>query len=566
VNIVYQHESQEPYAYALTDTSVRLLLKLQRGTADEVHVQYGDRYEAAFDGTTTRMTYSGWDGTWDYFTARIEVPSRRLRYAFRITAADHTVWLGERGISDQPSRENVYQISYLCPRDLFQVPPWVNASVVYQIFPERFAKGNPALTPPGAVDWDSPPTPASAHGGDLPGITQKLDYLADLGVTVMYLTPVFKAASNHKYDTTDYFDIDPQFGTKEHLRELVSEAHKRGIRVLLDAVFNHTGEGFAPFQDVIRRGKSSPYWDWFFVEGDEVDLDAVNYETFANRIRTMPKVNMAHPEAEKYFLEVAAYWIREFDIDGWRLDVANEIDHVFWRKFRAVVKKVKPDALIVGEVWHNSLPWLRGDQFDGVMNYLFRQMALDFFVYRTSSVQMFAQQMVQQLHLYPDQAQRAMFNLLGSHDTERVLTLAEGQVHQVMQALVFQFTYPGMPMIYYGDEVGMEGGPDPDCRRGMQWNPAAQNQVLFKAVRQLARLKQSEPALHGVRTEILKAENGILHYRRISDDGGSTLDVAFTTGKQSLPPLRGKKALLTVNGPEGTPAARIWREKARKEM
>jgi cyclomaltodextrinase len=310
---------------------------------------------------------------------------------------------------------------------------------------------------------------------------------------------------------------------------------------------------------VVRRGKSSPYWDWFFIEGDRVDLDAVNYETFANRIRTMPKVNLAHPEAEKYFLEVAAYWIREFNIDGWRLDVANEIDHVFWRKFRAVVKGIKPDALIVGEVWHNSLPWLRGDQFDGVMNYPFRQMALDFFVYRRCSPQTLAEQMVRQLHCYPEQAQRAMFNLLGSHDTERVLTLAEGQVDRVLQALVFQFTYPGMPMVYYGDEVGMEGGPDPDCRRGMVWDPAAQNPVLLQAVKQLARLKRSEPALHGVHTEILKAEDGILHYRRVSNDGASALDVAFATGKRPLPPIRGRKALFTAYGPDGTPCARIWR-------
>ncbi|GMA57442.1 neopullulanase [Alicyclobacillus sacchari] len=462
MDICLQHESNPPFAYALEQKAVRLIVKVLRpGSVRQIRVHYGDKYETSYTDVLI-MQWAGRGVHFDYFVADVRVPTRRLKYAFEVTAEDEAShWFGEMGWARDLSEAVPFYIPYICPRDVFTVPEWVDQAVAYQIFPERFANGNPCITPEGACDWYDSPTPTSIHGGDLAGIRQRLDYLQDLGINLIYLTPIFRAGSNHKYDTTDYFEIDPQFGTKDDLRGLVADAHDRGIRVVLDAVFNHCGYFFRPFQDAIRHGKQSRYWHWFFIEGDEIDTETVNYETFATKLRYMPKLNLAHPEVERYMLTVAEYWLSECDIDGWRLDVANEIDHVFWRKFRETVKRAKPDALIIGEVWHNSLPWLQGDQFDGVMNYPLRECILDLLVRGRLSTAEFAERVTDWQFAYPAQAQRSMFNLLGSHDTERIRTMAGGMVAPVVQAMALLMTVPGIPMLYYGDEIGMEGGADP---------------------------------------------------------------------------------------------------------
>ncbi|QQE78640.1 glycoside hydrolase family 13 protein [Alicyclobacillus sp. SO9] len=540
------HQPYEPFAYALNQTTARIVLLVGRGAVHHVELHSGDRYQMKLQSCQS-MKYVGEDGTFDVFEADVEIPTSRLKYTFELKhsaevrmdpqsdSADEdmeSLWLGESGLSDNSERAGVFQLPYLCQRDVFDVPEWTANAVCYQIFPERFANGDDALTPDGADDWDADPTQSNMLGGDIPGVREKLNYLADLGVNMIYFTPIFKAQSNHKYDTSDYYEIDPQFGTKDDFRALVEDAHARGIRVVLDAVFNHSGAGFAPFQDVVKNGAASPYWDWFFIHGERLDTENVNYETFSNQLAGMPKLNVAHPEVESYLLDVAAYWIREFDIDGWRLDVANEIDHVFWRKFRTTVKAAKPDALILGEVWHNSLPWLRGDEFDGVMNYLFRDYGLGFLVDKTLTGTEFAQKLVQLLHLYPVQAASAGLNLLGSHDTERVLTHAKSDKDAVLRAFTYQFTYPGIPMVYYGDEIGMEGETDPGCRAGMVWDSTKQNLQLRGAVQKLIQIRRNHPALQTTELQIVAATDTYVEYLRRGHDG-TAVHVAFNTGDAS---------------------------------
>ncbi len=205
----------------------------------------------------------------------------------------------------------------------------------------------------------------------------------------------------------------------------------------------------------------------------------------------MPKLNTAHPEVRAYLLDVAEYWTREAEIDGWRLDVANEVDHRFWRAFRDRVKGVNPEALIVGEIWHDAGPWLQGDQFDSVMNYLFRDAVLDFFAAGRIGADRFDALLTRIRMMYPEPAHFAMFNLLGSHDTERFLTACGGRLERMRLAVLFQMTYPGMPMIYYGDEVGLRGGPDPDCRRPMVWEEEKQNRELLAHYRKLIALRKA---------------------------------------------------------------------------
>ncbi|MCL6445487.1 MAG: glycoside hydrolase family 13 protein [Alicyclobacillus sp.] len=563
--IMMFHQPYEPFAYALDTHTARLVCQVARGQSRGVVVHFGDRYVPSLTDSLP-MERVGADHQYDYFVTDVPVPTHRLKYAFAATYRGKQVWFGESGIAYAQQDAGVFQLAYLCRRDVFDVPDWVNRSVCYQIFPERFANGRPELTPAGAVPWDAAPTPYCMMGGDLPGIIDKLDYLQSLGVNLLYLTPIFAAGSNHKYDTFDYLQIDPQFGTKEDLANLVQQAHARGIRVLLDAVFNHSGYEFGPFKDVREKGRASRYFDWFFIDGDKVDGTDVNYETFATKLRYMPKLNVANPEVEQFLLDVATYWIRECDIDGWRLDVANEIDHVFWRKFRAAVKAAKPDALIIGEVWHNSLPWLRGDQFDGVMNYVFRELCHGFFIQRKLTGDVFAAGITRLQHMYPGPANRAMFNLLGSHDTARVLTLANGDATAVQLATVFQFTYPGIPMVYYGDEVGMEGGPDPDCRRGMVWDPAQQNASLRDTVTALANLKQTEPALAHDALRFVHSTKHAVEFVRESADGSETLYVAINLGARSVRTHAGEGKLMfstRANAVDGGllagRSAAIWR-------
>lgn len=528
----FLHQPYEPYAYAVTKTTARIILLADKGGARQITLHYGDRYEQKLEQSLF-MEFVGFDGTYDVFQANVPIDTSRLKYRFEIQMKRKaaSLWYGESGAHEDPDRAGVFQLAYLCPRDIYEVPDWTKSAVCYQIFPERFCNGDERLTPANAESWDAAPTPRNMLGGDLPGIRQRLGYLQDLGINLIYLTPIFQAGSNHKYDTYDYFEIDKQFGTKEDLRLLVEDAHAKGIRVVLDAVFNHSGPKFAPFQDVLDNGKASKYWDWFFIEGDTADMENVNYETFATKNAYMPKLNVANPEVENYLLEVGSYWIREFDIDGWRLDVANEIDHVFWRKFRNTVKGIKPDALIIGEVWHNSLPWLRGDQFDGVMNYLFREYGLSFLVDGKMSGVEFGEQLIRLMTTYPHPAAQSQFNLLGSHDTERILTHAGGNKQAVLRAMTYMFTFPGIPMVYYGDEIGMEGNNDPGCRAGMVWDEDRQDRTLRAAIQQLANLKHELPALYGTELRIVRATDGAIEYKRVAGDGTS-IHVALNAGDQ----------------------------------
>jgi len=380
----------------------------------------------------------------------------------------------------------------------FLTPTWVKNAVFYQIFPERFANGDVQNPFKRALPWGTKPTISNYMGGDLQGIINHLDYLTDLGITALYLNPIFLAASNHKYNTTDYFQIDPQYGRLETFQELVKQAHKRDIRLILDGVFNHVGRGFFAFTDLLENQAESPYLNWFHPTALPLnaydETQPANYASWWN-IRSLPKLNVAHPPVEQYILNVARYWL-EKGIDGWRLDVPNEIsDHEFWRKFRALVKAVNPEAYLVGEIWQDASPWLDGTQFDAVMNYLFCDLCRDFFAHETLPVSAFAEGIEKLLKLYPWEATLAQLNLLGSHDIARFRTAAGGEISKFYAPILFQMTFPGAPCIYYGDEIGLEGAKDPDCRRCFPWDGTDWNHDLRNWVQSCIRLRHKHPAL-----------------------------------------------------------------------
>ncbi|MEF2968908.1 alpha-glycosidase [Paenibacillus sp. M1] len=530
------HRPNDCWAYGYDDRTVHLRIRTKRGESPWIKVLFGDKCRPWNEMDLKHMDRLASDELFDYWQAEAEPPYGRLAYGFLVSGGGEELWYTEKGFNAAPPAEHLglFEFPYLHPADNHTPPGWVKESVFYQIFPERFANGNRANDPESTAPWGDNPSYGNFFGGDLQGVMDHLDYLSDLGINAIYFTPLFSAPSNHKYDTEDYYRVDPHFGTKETLRQVVEACHARGIRVILDGVFNHSGISFPYFQDVIDKGKESVYYDWFHIDSWPLEVKAngvPTYKTFAFE-RTMPKLNTANPEVRNYFCALGRYWIVETGIDGWRLDVANEPDHAFWREFRKAVKEVKPDAYILGEVWHDGMKWLRGDQFDGVMNYPLANAMLDFFVFGQDDSFAFANKIGGFLARYPKQVNEACFNHLDTHDTVRLLTLCGGDKRKLKLAAAFQFTFIGTPSIYYGDEIGLSGQFDPENRRCMIWDPARQDLELYSFYRRLIGLRKSHPALTSGAFVLRFADKSsrLLVYERSS--GGETLLVAMNSGAE----------------------------------
>ncbi len=513
------HTCRTPYAYPVGPAHLRVVLKAARGDLAAATCVHGDRYVWPADlDMPARMERLGDDGVHEYWGVTIPAHTRRVRYLIHVEGKDgEYAWLTEFGPVARRPKSGFFQYAYIHHSDAFEQPEWLRRAVFYQIFPDRFCNGDPTNDPPGVAPWGTMPTRENMMGGDLAGIRQRLDYLQELGIGCIYTTPIFQSPSNHKYDTTDYYTIDPQFGTNEEFKALVREAHERGIRFLLDAVFNHSGKEWFAFRDVIEKGQDSPYVDWFYdLYSFPVNPEACNYETFAIGVNTMPKLNTGNPECREYLLNVAEHWIREADIDGWRLDVANEVDHRFWRAFRDRVKSTKPQVFILGEIWHDATDWLQGDQYDSVMNYPWRDATLAFLKGEIDAVE-YDRILTRLRFTHPAEIARGLINLLGTHDTARVRTEL-GSREKAAQAAVLLLTSEGVPMIYYGDEVGLEGENDPDCRRCYPWDdPEQRDEELLSLYKRLIAIRNAFPWLNDGAWETFCADSltGVLGYRRL---------------------------------------------------
>ena len=401
------------------------------------------------------------------------------------------------------------------------VPRWVKDAIFYQIFPERFANGDPSNDPPGTEPWGGEPKSKNYFGGDLKGIIDHLDYISSLGVNTLYLNPIFQSNSNHKYTTDDYLKIDPAFGNEPTFQRLVDSCHARDIRIILDGVFNHTGTGFFAFNDIKVHGANSKYLKWYNVYSLPVGPPGKpNYEAWWG-YGDLPKLMTQNPEVRKYLYQVTEHWMK-VGIDGWRLDVPNEIPHPFWIEWRKLVKSLNPEAYIVGEIWDDGAPWLGGDQFDGVMNYRFRAACLDFFVTGKKNAFEFDTSLAATRAMYSEDANCGMQNLLGSHDTERLLTLCRGDKEKMKLAWLFQMTYVGAPMVYYGDEIGMMGGKDPGCRGTMVWDKDKQDRDLLEFMKTLIRLRREQLPLRQGSFEMLAADSlsNVCSFVRRSPEAG----------------------------------------------
>ncbi|HXQ33486.1 MAG TPA: glycoside hydrolase family 13 protein [Anaerolineales bacterium] len=449
------------------------------------------------------------------------------------------------------------------------IPDWVQDAIFYQIFPDRFARS--ARNPNDHLifeSWDSPPTTHGFKGGDLYGVAERLDYLKDLGITALYLNPIFASASNHRYHAYDYYNVDSLLGGNDAFLELLEKAHKKNIRIVLDGVFNHASRGFWQFHHVLECGDDSPYKDWFLFDPErlkgrkhwgaypspqeqrllqhEDSITAIGYRGWWN-LPALPKFNTNTPAVREFLFDVAEYWIK-LGVDGWRLDVPTEIDDdSFWQEFRQRVRKINPEAYIVGEIWHESQRWLQGDQFDAIMNYDVTKPCLAFFpgkhldlkvlhqqtnyhgIHYPIDTHEFANRIDHNLQLYKRDITFAQLNSLDTHDTPRFLSCAGGDKNALKLAWLFLFAYPGAPCIYYGDEIGIDGKHDPDCRKSFPWDDSKWDKNLFNYAKEVIKLRSKNPALRRGDFKRLWSANGVYAFSRSLD--GQTFIIALNASE-----------------------------------
>lgn len=493
------------------------------------------------------------DGS-DFFRGTVTLPEGEFNYNFLVKDGEESVWYNPAGeVSKSEEDPGSFRTG---DKEVFRTPEWVRDATFYQIFPDRFYNAVEANDPekielyrePGErydafiPDWDqgvpegSPPVlrdqseltndsnevkPEGGYfvyyGGDLQGVEEKISYLKELGVDAIYFNPLFESNSNHRYSTADYRYIDGNLAYKddpeksnEYIFKLIEKLHDHGIRVIFDAVFNHTGYEHWAFQDVVEKGKDSEYKDWFFIESfpiiplaEQGDGTEPNYGSWWG-LGSLPELNTKNPEVRQHLFEVTEKWLDPEvgeGVDGWRLDVPNEIANRnpdFWREWRKHVKSIDEDAYIVGEIWGDASPYLNGEQFDSVMNYRFRDAVIEFVGKGEATADEFAAELTRLKLDYPAQSFNSLLNLIGSHDTRRYLTVVAGNVERLKLTAVLQFTLPGAPMVYYGDEFGMEGGEDPDCRRTMVWHDRGYtkpNQNLREFYEKLIDMRDEQVAL-----------------------------------------------------------------------
>ena len=523
------HDMDKRFCYAIDKDLFVIRVQVKKDDMKEVILHYEDKY-IPMESKDTRMTLPmkkvATSQFHDYYEAQIQMHLICLRYFFEFTDMQgEKVYYGNYEFDKEciTNRDRMFD----CPQNLreeemFEVPQWAANKVVYQIFPSRFAATQPVDK---ELWYKAPITPMDDLHGNLRGIIEHLDYIKDLGIDVVYLTPIFKSNSCHKYDTIDYYQVDPSFGTTEDLKELVQKSHERGMKVVLDAVYNHTGREFFAFQDILEKGEKSKYLDWYFIDelpprGEWGEIP--NFKCFGY-YGGMPKLNLKNPEVEKYITDVACYWIKECDIDGWRLDVGDEISHFFWKNFRKAIKAVKKDMLIIGEIWHYAGDFLEGDEWDTVMNYPFYLNLIDLLADEKINVSQFVQNLGYLKGRLNKKCYPLMWNLIDSHDTARFLHLCHDNKKKQHLAAAFQLLLPGMPMVYYGDEYAMPGANDPDCRRGMYWDEEYQDKEMYNWYKKLMQIRKAHACI--VEGEMIET---------ITNDDDDTIVMIRKNGEETI--------------------------------
>lgn len=546
------HDPDNYYFYSTGRDTFTVKLMAKAGDVSLAVLHYRDKY-IPLDKLDTRgrvpMRRVACDGVHDYFEAELHINMLCIRYFFEMEDQDAaTVYYGNYSFYDR--EPEVIEEMFDCPQlsreeERYDAPEWARGKVVYQIFVDRFASDKEVP----AEEWYRQElTHKDSLHGSLRGIIRKLPYLKELGVDVLYLTPIFKANTTHKYDTVDYLQIDPDFGTEEDLRELTGRAHEAGMYVVLDAVFNHTSRDFFAFQDLLQNQENSRYKDWYYVDEFPARGELMpSYRSFSY-FGGMPKLNCRNPEVRQYVCDVAVHWTKTCAVDGWRLDVADEIGREFWREFRRRLREVNPQALIIGEIWHFNGSYLTGDQWDGVMNYHFTDAVKGLLLQKRLTPQGFAGRLDFVRGRLKRETVPYLWNLIDSHDTARFLDQAGKDKRILKLAASLQLLLPGMPMIYYGDEVGMPGKKGSACRRGMYWEKERQDEELLCFYRRLLDIRRKYPVIGQGETEWIwnLPEEKLLCWR-FCEEGREQVAVLLNIGEKEAEAqqYRGRRELIS---------------------
>jgi glycosidase len=512
------HIPLSEYAYATDERHLIIRIRCKRDDMKQCKLYYGDRAcrltPVIFSEVEMKLVAR--TELFDYFEAEIEDAYKRLCYYFWLDdGKEQILYYGDYFANEIVSdRSEYYQFPFNHRADVVSPPEWAKHAVIYNIFPDSFATSEKNISLQPVSKQFGEHTVYGKLGGSIKGIKDNVQYLKELGVNAIYMNPIFAAGEYHKYDLIDYYQVDPCFGSNEDLKDLVKTFHQEGIRVIIDGVFNHCGWKFFAFEDVVLNGEASKYKDWFYgltfpVIRPEDPETYPNYECFGYE-RLMPKLNTANPEVEEYFCKVGKYWIEEFQIDGWRLDVASEVNDEFWRKFYREIKKSNPDSILIGEVWESANHWLDGTIFDSAMNYDFRKHCKRFFAEQSIDAMEFDSRVTNMRMRYRKQTCFSQLNVLDSHDVSRFLSLCEEDRERYQLAIVFQLTFPGMPSIFYGNEKGIVGVMEDDYRAPMPWE---KDDTLFPFFQALIKLRMEH--------EVMREGE----YRTISADKGSYLYV-----------------------------------------
>ncbi|MEN6419899.1 MAG: glycoside hydrolase family 13 protein [Clostridiaceae bacterium] len=515
------HQPMSNFAHGIDERHIVFRLRAARGNLSRCRLFYGDTAcrvnPVVF--SSVEMEVVATTDLFDWFEVTLKSPYRRVCYYFELTSgAETTLYYGDLFYDHVANeRSEYYKLPYNRREDIADVPDWLKHAVIYNIFPDSFASGKREISlSPCEKELAGSPVRGKL-GGTINGIRENLGYIAGLGFNCIYLNPIFAAGEYHKYDLLDYYKIDPCFGTNEDFRTLVSECHARGMRVIIDGVFNHCGWNFFAFQDVVEHGADSRYADWFYelnfpVVRPETGDEIPNYECFAYE-RLMPKLNTGNPEVNAYFQKVGTHWIEEYDIDGWRLDVADEVDHRFWMDFCRAVKAAKPDAAIIGEVWQSAPFWLDGRMFDSTMNYDMMKHCKRFFARGEIDAAAFDARVTDMRMRYRKNLTFGQLNLLDSHDVPRFLSLCGEDERRYRLAVLFLITFIGAPSVFYGDEQGIKGILEDDYRAPMRFDETE----LTAFFRDAIALRNAFSCLRTGEYRVLAAQKGLYAYERYDE-------------------------------------------------
>ncbi len=540
-----QHEYTSWYRSPEAIDVLKLRLKTDKNIEQAV-VYFDSRFNPRpFPENYKPMNHIGGTKRLNFFQGKIKVEDSRFLYGFKLfPQKNKPFWYTEKGSTYKIEKEvnkSFFHYPYIREEEIPKYPDWLENAIVYQIFPDRFAKGGSGSHNFSLNEWGAKPTRDSFFGGDLQGIIDKIDYLKELGINAIYLNPLFKSSSNHKYNIDNYYQIDENFGDIDTAKKFVEQAHENNIKVIVDGVFNHTGDKFFAFRDLLENGRKSKYKDWYYATSFPVSKNAINYETFGVDVSSMPRVNLYNEEAKEYFLEVIRYWTEELNIDGWRMDVADEVPAEFWRKARKIIKELDTECYLVGEIWYNSAEWLEGDQFDGVMNYHWRRNILDLLARGRISVRKFSARVQREIFQNPPEMLHKSLSMLDSHDTPRI---AHGfryypqakRKKLIKQAIILQFSLPGIPLIFYGNEIGLTGGDDPDCRRCMIWDEKKQDEELYNFYKRIIKFYHETVSLQsGAFREIYTDEiKQLLIFSRIKADNKCVVAANISSDKKVI--------------------------------